>query len=98
MTMIHVTLPDGTVNEYAAGITCGEVITDALGLHIEAELVRGVVDLDCEVDLQIKPPGAGHELGTVDADVHPGVCQRELVAEEPGLQRLRLRVELFFII
>jgi len=31
MTMIHITLPDGTVNEYAAGITCAEVITDALG-------------------------------------------------------------------
>ena len=31
MTMIHITLPDGTVNEYAAGITCGEVITDAFG-------------------------------------------------------------------
>ena len=31
MTMIHITLPDGTVNEYAAGVTCGEVITDALG-------------------------------------------------------------------
>ena len=31
MSMIHVTLPDGTVNEYAAGITCAEVITDALG-------------------------------------------------------------------
>lgn len=31
MALIHVTLPDGTVNEYAAGITCGEVITDALG-------------------------------------------------------------------
>ncbi|MEC7589538.1 MAG: threonine--tRNA ligase, partial [Candidatus Thermoplasmatota archaeon] len=29
--MINVTLPDGTVNEYAAGITCAEVITDALG-------------------------------------------------------------------
>ena len=29
--MIHITLPDGTVNEYAAGITCGEVIIDALG-------------------------------------------------------------------
>ena len=26
MTMIHITLPDGTVNEHAAGITCGEVI------------------------------------------------------------------------
>jgi threonyl-tRNA synthetase len=31
MTMIHITLPDGTVNEYASGITCAEVITDALG-------------------------------------------------------------------
>ncbi|DAC23781.1 MAG TPA: threonine--tRNA ligase, partial [Candidatus Poseidoniales archaeon] len=31
MAMIDITLPDGTVNEYAAGITCGEVITDALG-------------------------------------------------------------------
>ena len=31
MSMIDVTLPDGTVNEYVAGITCGEVITDALG-------------------------------------------------------------------
>ena len=31
MTMIHITLPDGTINEYAAGITCAEVITDALG-------------------------------------------------------------------
>ncbi|MEG3602170.1 MAG: TGS domain-containing protein, partial [Candidatus Thermoplasmatota archaeon] len=31
MAMVHVTLPDGTVNEYAAGITAGEVVTDALG-------------------------------------------------------------------
>ena len=31
MSLINVTLPDGTVNEYAAGITCAEVITDALG-------------------------------------------------------------------
>ena len=31
MAMIDITLPDGTVNEYAAGITCGEVIIDALG-------------------------------------------------------------------
>ncbi len=29
--MIHITLPDGTVNEYASGITCGEIIVDALG-------------------------------------------------------------------
>jgi threonyl-tRNA synthetase len=31
MSMINVTLPDGTINEYAEGITCAEVITDALG-------------------------------------------------------------------
>ncbi len=31
MPMINITLPDGNVNEYAAGITCAEVITDALG-------------------------------------------------------------------
>ena len=31
MTLINVTLPDGTINEYAAGITCSEVISDALG-------------------------------------------------------------------
>ena len=31
MALINITLPDGTVNEYAAGITCAEVITDALG-------------------------------------------------------------------
>ena len=31
MALINITLPDGTVNEYAAGITCSEVITDALG-------------------------------------------------------------------
>ena len=31
--MIHITLPDGTVNEYAAGITCSEVITDTGKKH-----------------------------------------------------------------
>ena len=31
MTMVHVTLPDGTINEYAAGVTAGEVVVDALG-------------------------------------------------------------------
>ena len=31
LTLINVTLPDGTVNEYAAGITCLEVLTDAIG-------------------------------------------------------------------
>ena len=29
--MINITLPDGTVNEYVSGITCTEVVTDALG-------------------------------------------------------------------
>ena len=27
MAMVHVTLPDGTVNEYAAGITAGEAVS-----------------------------------------------------------------------
>ena len=31
MSLISVTLPDGNVNEYAAGITCSEVIIDVLG-------------------------------------------------------------------
>ena len=31
MAMINITLPDGTVNEYVSGITCAEVVTDALG-------------------------------------------------------------------
>ncbi len=31
MSMVNVTLPDGTVNEYAEGITAGEVVIDALG-------------------------------------------------------------------
>ena len=31
LALINITLPDGTVNEYAAGITCSEVITDVLG-------------------------------------------------------------------
>ena len=31
MALINITLPDGTVNEYASGITCAEVVTDVLG-------------------------------------------------------------------
>ena len=31
MSMVNITLPDGTINEYAAGITAGEVVIDALG-------------------------------------------------------------------
>ena len=59
MSMIHVTLPDGTVNEYAAGITCAEVITDALGRKHgclaaridgeECDLSR-MLDTDCSVE------------------------------------------------
>ena len=43
MSMIHVTLPDGTVNEYAAGITCSEVVTDALGKKPAALRQRSTV-------------------------------------------------------
>ena len=59
MSMIHVTLPDGTVNEYAAGITCAEVITDALGKKhgCLAAKVNGdecdmshVLDTNCSVE------------------------------------------------
>ena len=31
MSMISVTLPDGTVNEYASGITAGEIVIDIEG-------------------------------------------------------------------
>ena len=31
MSMVNVTLPDGTVNEYAAGVTAGEVVVAARG-------------------------------------------------------------------
>ena len=31
MALINITLPDGTVNEYASGITCAEVVSDVLG-------------------------------------------------------------------
>ena len=59
MTLINITLPDGTVNEYAAGITCAEVITDELGrkhgclaARIDGEdcdLSR-MLDTDCAVE------------------------------------------------
>ncbi|MEC8816281.1 MAG: TGS domain-containing protein, partial [Candidatus Thermoplasmatota archaeon] len=59
VAMIHITLPDGTVNEYAAGITCGEVIIDALGKKhgCLAARVDGqehdlstVLNVDCSVE------------------------------------------------
>ena len=31
MSMISVTLPDGSVNEYASGITAGEIVIDIEG-------------------------------------------------------------------
>ena len=59
MPLINVTLPDGTVNEYAAGITCAEVITDALGRKHgclaaringeECDLSR-IIEEDCSVE------------------------------------------------
>ena len=58
MALINVTLPDGNVNEYATGITCAEVITDALGRKhgclaaridgVECDLSR-VLDADCSI-------------------------------------------------
>ena len=59
MALINVTLPDGTVNEYASGITCAEVITDALGRKhgCLAAVVDGeerdmstALDQDCSVE------------------------------------------------
>jgi threonyl-tRNA synthetase len=57
--LIQVTLPDGTVNEYAPGITCAEVITDALGRKHgclaaringeECDLSRSL-DADCSIE------------------------------------------------
>ena len=59
MAFINVTLPDGTVNEYASGITCAEVITDALGRKhgclaaridgVECDLSR-LIEQDCSVE------------------------------------------------
>ena len=59
MSMVNVTLPDGTVNEYAAGITAGEVVVDALGKKhgCLAARIDGVerdfsasLDSDCNVE------------------------------------------------
>ena len=59
MAFVNVTLPDGTVNEYASGITCAEVITDALGRKhgclaaridgVECDLSR-LIEQDCSVE------------------------------------------------
>ena len=59
MSMISVTLPDGTVNEYAAGITAGEIVIDIEGRKHDcvAASVNGEhkdfstpLDSDCSVE------------------------------------------------
>ena len=59
MVFINITLPDGTVNEYAVGVTCAEVITDALGRKhgclaaridgVECDLSH-ILDNDCSIE------------------------------------------------
>ena len=58
MSMISVTLPDGSVNEYASGITAGEIVIDIEGRKHDcvAALVDGEqkdfsleLDSDCSV-------------------------------------------------
>ena len=59
MAMVNVTLPDGTVNEYAAGVTAGEVVIDALGKKhgclaarindVERDLSTSLTD-DCNLE------------------------------------------------
>lgn len=53
MSMINVTLPDGTINEYATGITCAEVITDALG-HKHGCLAATVDDVQVDMSHQLQ--------------------------------------------
>ena len=59
MSMISVTLPDGSVNEYAAGITAGEIVIDIEGRKHDcvAAMVDGeqkdfsaILDSDCSVE------------------------------------------------
>ena len=59
MSMISVTLPDGTVNEYVSGITAGEIVIDIEGRKHDcvAALVDGqqkdfssILDSDCSVE------------------------------------------------
>ena len=70
MALINVTLPDGTVNEYASGITCAEVITDALGRKhgCLAAVVDGVErDMSCALDHDCSVEGIRSES---DAGIH----------------------------
>jgi len=59
MSMISVTLPDGSVNEYASGVTAGEIVIDIEGRKHDcvAALVNGqqkdfsaVLESDCAVE------------------------------------------------
>jgi len=59
MSMISVTLPDGSVNEYASGITAGEIVIDIEGRKHDcvAAMVDGeqkdfsaILDSDCSVE------------------------------------------------
>ena len=59
MTTIHVTLEDGTINQYASGITCADVIEDIHGRKhsciaarldgLEVDLSR-VIEEDCSIE------------------------------------------------
>ena len=70
MALINVTLPDGTINEYASGITCAEVITDALGRKhgCLAAVVDGVErDMSCALDQDCSVEGIRSES---EAGIH----------------------------
>jgi len=70
MSMIHVTLPDGTVNEYAAGITCAEVITDAIGKKhgcLAAKVNGAQCDLSTALDMNCSVEGI---LSESDEGIH----------------------------
>ncbi|MCS5534297.1 MAG: threonine--tRNA ligase [Candidatus Poseidoniales archaeon] len=70
MSQISVTLPDASVNEYVAGITAGEVVTDILGRKhgCVAALVDGSEkDLGAELDADCSVEGI---LANSDAGLH----------------------------
>ena len=71
MSQISVTLPDASVNEYVAGITAGEVVTDILGRKhgCVAALVDGAekdlsteLESDCSVEGILANSEAGLEI------------------------------------
>lgn len=69
MPMINITLPDGNVNEYAAGITCAEVITDALGKK-HGCLAARVDGVDVDLSYVLDDPCA---VEGILSDSHDGV-------------------------